>query len=48
VMLDPLTAAVCTLLQIRNMVDDLLAAQKRWIKLKSEAVLNPHLQPHQN
>jgi ABC-type glycerol-3-phosphate transport system permease component len=48
VMLDPLTAAVCTLPQIRNMVDDLLAAQKRWIKLKSEAVLNPHLQPHQN
>ncbi|MBV9491571.1 MAG: alpha-glucosidase/alpha-galactosidase [Verrucomicrobia bacterium] len=33
VMLDPLTAAVCTLPQIRRMVDDLLAAQARWIRL---------------
>jgi alpha-galactosidase len=31
VMLDPLTAAVCTLPQIRAMVDDLLAAQARWL-----------------
>ena len=30
-MLDPLTAAVCTLPQIRSMVDELLEAQKRWI-----------------
>jgi alpha-galactosidase len=35
VMLDPLTAAVCTLPKIRKMVDNLLAAQARWIKLKS-------------
>jgi alpha-galactosidase len=31
VMLDPLTAAVCSLTQIRSMVDELLKAQKRWI-----------------
>ncbi len=31
VMLDPLTAAVCTLPQIRAMVDELLAAQARWL-----------------
>ena len=31
VMLDPLTAAVCTLPQIRSMVDELLAAQARWL-----------------
>ncbi len=31
VMLDPLTAAVCTLPQIRSMVDDLLAAQIQWL-----------------
>jgi len=30
-MLDPLTAAVCTLPQIRNMVDELLGAQQRWV-----------------
>jgi alpha-galactosidase len=31
VMLDPLTAAVCTLPQIRAMVDELLAAQVQWL-----------------
>lgn len=31
VMLDPLTAAVCTLPQIRAMVDEMLAAQARWL-----------------
>jgi alpha-galactosidase len=31
VMLDPLTAAVCTLAQIRAMTDELLAAQARWL-----------------
>jgi alpha-galactosidase len=31
VMLDPLTGAVCTLPQIRAMVDEMLAAQKRWL-----------------
>jgi alpha-galactosidase len=31
VMLDPLTAAVCTLSQIRSMVDEMLEAQKRWL-----------------
>jgi alpha-galactosidase len=31
VMLDPLTAAVCTLPQIRQMVDEMLAAQTKWI-----------------
>jgi alpha-galactosidase len=31
VMLDPLTAAVCTLPQIRAMVDELLVAQARWL-----------------
>jgi alpha-galactosidase len=31
VMLDPLTAAVCTLPHIRSMVDDLLAAQIQWL-----------------
>jgi len=31
VMLDPLTAAVCTLPQIRALVDELLAAQARWL-----------------
>ncbi len=31
VMLDPLTAAVCTLDQIRAMVDELLAAQAQWL-----------------
>jgi alpha-galactosidase len=30
-MLDPLTAAVCTLPQIRAMVDELFAAQTRWL-----------------
>jgi alpha-galactosidase len=31
VMLDPLTAAVCTLPQIRGMVDEMLEAQKQWL-----------------
>jgi alpha-galactosidase len=31
VMLDPLTAAVCTLPQIRSMVDEMLEAQRRWL-----------------
>jgi alpha-galactosidase len=31
VMLDPLTAAVCTLDQIRRLVDEMLAAQKQWL-----------------
>jgi alpha-galactosidase len=31
VMLDPLTAAACTLPQIRAMVDELLAAQAQWL-----------------
>jgi alpha-galactosidase len=31
VMLDPLTAAVCTLPQIRAMVDELLTAQAQWL-----------------
>jgi alpha-galactosidase len=31
VMLDPLTAAVCTLPQIRTMVDEMLEAQAQWL-----------------
>ena len=31
VMFDPLTAAVCTLPQIRSMVDEMLEAQERWL-----------------
>jgi alpha-galactosidase len=31
VMLDPLTAAVCTLPQIREMVAEMLAAQRKWL-----------------
>jgi alpha-galactosidase len=31
VMLDPLTAAVCSLDQIRAMVSELLTAQARWL-----------------
>jgi alpha-galactosidase len=31
VLLDPLTAAVCTLPQIHQMVDELLEAQQRWL-----------------
>ena len=31
VMLDPLTAAVCTLPQIRSMVDEMLEAQEQWL-----------------
>ncbi|MBV9104642.1 MAG: alpha-glucosidase/alpha-galactosidase [Verrucomicrobia bacterium] len=30
-MLDPLTAAVCTLPQIRSMVDEMLEAQRQWL-----------------
>jgi alpha-galactosidase len=30
-MLDPLTAAVCTLPQIHAMVGEMLAAQARWL-----------------
>ena len=40
VMLDPLTAAVCTLPQIHSMVDELLAAEAQWLpqfRKKSEA-----------
>ncbi len=31
VMLDPLTAAVCTLPQIHAMVTEMLEAQKQWL-----------------
>ena len=31
VMLDPLTAAVCTLPQIREMADEMLDAQAQWL-----------------
>jgi alpha-galactosidase len=31
VALDPLTAAVCTLPQIRSMVDEMLAAEMGWL-----------------
>jgi alpha-galactosidase len=31
VLLDPLTAAVCTLPQIHAMVDEMLAEQGRWL-----------------
>jgi alpha-galactosidase len=31
VMLDPLTADVCTLPQIRSMVDEMLEAQAKWL-----------------
>ena len=37
VMLDPLTAAACTLDQIRAMVDELLAAQAQWLPQFSQA-----------
>jgi len=30
-MLDPLTAAVCTLADIRRMTDDLFAAEAAWL-----------------
>jgi alpha-galactosidase len=30
-MLDPLTAAVCTLPQIHDMVTEMLQAQKQWL-----------------
>jgi alpha-galactosidase len=31
VMLDPLTAAVCTLDQVRSMVDEMVEAQRQWL-----------------
>jgi alpha-galactosidase len=31
IMLDPLTAAACTLPQIRAMVDELFEAQREWL-----------------
>jgi len=31
VMLDPLTAAICTLADIRRMTDDLFAAEATWL-----------------
>ena len=39
VMLDPLTAAVCTLPQIRAMVDEMLEAQARWLPQFQKAVV---------
>ena len=36
VMLDPLTAAVCTLPEIRSMVNEMLEAQARWLPEISE------------
>ena len=38
VMLDPLTAAVCTLPQIRSMVDEMLGAQARWLQFQETMV----------
>jgi alpha-galactosidase len=31
VMLDPLTAAVCTLPQVRSMVNEMFAAEAQWL-----------------
>jgi alpha-galactosidase len=39
VMLDPLTAAVCTLPQIRSMVDEMLGAQSQWLPQFQETVV---------
>jgi alpha-galactosidase len=39
VMLDPLTAAVCTLPQIRSMVDEMLGAQSQWLPQFHETVV---------
>jgi alpha-galactosidase len=39
VMLDPLTAAVCTLPQIRSMVDEMLGAQARWLPQFQETMV---------
>jgi alpha-galactosidase len=39
VMLDPLTAAVCTLPQIRSMVDEMLEAQARWLPQFQETMV---------
>jgi alpha-galactosidase len=36
VMLDPLTAAVCTLDEIRAMTDEMLVAQQRWLPQLSQ------------
>jgi len=38
VMLDPLTAAVCTLPQIHDMVTEMLSAQKAWLPQFNEIV----------
>jgi alpha-galactosidase len=39
VMLDPLTAAVCTLTQIRSIVDEMLGAQARWLPQFQETMV---------
>jgi len=39
VMLDPLTAAVCTLPQIHSMVDEMLGAQARWLPQFQETMV---------
>ena len=39
VMLDPLTAAVCTLTQIRSVVDEMLGAQARWLPQFQETMV---------
>ena len=39
VVLDPLTAAVCTLPQIRSMVDEMLGAQARWLPQFQETMI---------
>ena len=44
VMLDPLTAAVCTLPQIRSMVDEMLAAQAQWLP-QFHATLEERIKP---
>jgi alpha-galactosidase len=39
VMLDPLTAAVCTLTQNRSIVDEMLGAQARWLPQFQETMV---------
>jgi len=39
VMLDALTAAVCTLTQIRSVVDEMLGAQARWLPQFQETMV---------
>ena len=39
VMLDPLTAADCTLTQIRSVVDEMLGAQARWLPQFQETMV---------